>query len=259
MALGSIIGGLLKKKPDVPEVAPIDVGAEQKKALQANVSNYGLVQQLSDLANQTALQAGLGRIDALLGAGTRQQITDLISSGLKGELPKDITDLIQRRSAESAQARGVAGTGFSRNLELRDLGLTSLQRTQQALDTATRWLQTSASMVPQYDFGSMFINPSQAIAQANINQENMFQRDWLSNQLSAAFHPSSIIGEGLIKADDQIMSLISQVAGSYLGGMMGGMGGGGGSSMPQGMPSLNIPQYGGSAGYWQDKTFMGGY
>jgi len=241
----------LKKAPKVPGLTPIDVAAEQAKAIQGNITNYGLISQLSDLANKTSLEQGLARIDTLLGGGTRQQIVDLIQTGLRGELPKDITDLIARRSAERGVSRGVPGSVFARNLELRDLGLTSLATTQQALDTATRWLQTSNALVPQFDFSSMFISPAQAIAQANINQQNTFQRDWLKNQLDNMFSSSN---KWAMRLEDLGNTLQSFGSIGGLGGQQqqqppppppGGGGGGGGMG---GGWNINFP--GANPGNW---------
>lgn len=220
--LGQIIGAQMMKKPKVPEVQPIDVASEQAKALGGNIENYGLIQQLSDLANKTAMQQGLGNIDALLGKGTREQITGLLQSGLRGELPKDVESLIRRKSAETAGGQGVTGSQLARNLTLRDLGLTSLQRTDQALDSATKWLSISQQQIPQFNFGSLFVTPQQAIAQANINQQNQFQRDWLSNQLSAAYSSGSRWAAGLMAADAEISQIAASLAGSAGGALAGG-------------------------------------
>ena len=55
---------------------------------------------------------------------------EIIGSLLAGEIPADVEAQIRRRAAESAGANGVfgsAGGSAGRNLEARDLGLTSLQ------------------------------------------------------------------------------------------------------------------------------------
>lgn len=209
------IGGSMKKKPKLPKLTPIDVAAEGKKAVAGNIENFGLISQLADLANQQMQEQGLSNIDALLGAGTREQITGTIQTGLRGELPKDVSDLIKRTRAEMAGGRGLGGE-IGRNLTLRDIGLTSLQRIDQSMDAANRWLSTSQSMIPQFNFGSMFVTPEQAIQQANINQQNTFQRDWLKSQLDAAYALRTIWGEAGIQTGQSLMS-------------MGSMGGGGGA------------------------------
>lgn len=220
-----VIGGLLKKEPEVPTIAPVDVTEEQRKALAGNIKNYGLTQELADLVNKSALSTRLAQMDTFLGKGTREQIINTIQSGLRGEIPGDVQNLIARKAAERGQVGGVAGSQFSRNLELRDLGLTSLARTEQALNAAERWMQVSQSGIQQFDFGSMFVSPMAAIQQANINRETQFQRDWMKNQIAAAYDPMTILGESLINFDAFIGEIGTEIAGAYFGGMGGGAGG----------------------------------
>lgn len=212
------LGNLLKKKPDIPDIKPIDTEVEQRKATQGNLANFNLISDLTKRSNELGLSESLKVIDSMLGGGARDQIQSNIKAGLGGELPQDVIDFVRRNAAETSTAGGFGGSQAGANLTLRDLGLTSLQRTDQALDAAGRWLATAGSGIPQFNFSGMFITPGQQLAQANVNQQNKFQRDLLSTQVDAAFSSGTIFGNMLGDMDDTIVELAS----SYVGGLGGG-------------------------------------
>jgi len=216
------LGNFLKKKPDVPDIVPIKPGEEQQKAVQSNIDNFQLISDLAKKTNALGTSESLKVIDTILGGGAREKIAENIKAGLRGGLPSDVVDFVRRNAAESATAGGFGGSAAAGNLTLRDLGLTSLQRTDQALDSAGRWLAAAGSRIPQFDFSGMFVTPGQQLAQANINREAKFQRDFLSNQIDAAFSSGTILGNMLGDMDDTIVELAS----SFLGSMGGSPGGG---------------------------------
>lgn len=62
----------------------------------------------------------------------REQLMGNLSGALRGELPRDVSDLIRSRAAEFGVASGMPGSELAANQGLRTLGLTSLNRMQGA-------------------------------------------------------------------------------------------------------------------------------
>lgn len=253
------MASLFEKKPSVPRISPIDVGQQQSKALQSNIQNFPLTEQLFGMANQLGISQALDQIDAALGPGTRELIGKNITAGLKGQLPEDVVRQIRQRQAEMGITSGTTGSGFNQNLGLRDLGLTSLQRTDAMLGAAQQWTALATSRMPQFDFASTFVSPQMYLQQANINQQNQFNRDWMANQINAAYSKGSAFARDIRETDQMMSQLIMSVGGSALGGAMGGMmGGGGGSSSYSPPPStystMNTSNftYGLPTNYFQD-------
>jgi hypothetical protein len=203
--------------------------------LAENLKNLPAASAFADKFNQLSgdqLNAALERM--LPGyASLRDKSTSNISSMLRGELPTDVENLIERQSAERGIDTGTSGSDFGEFGAVRSLGLTSLELTQKGLDSAMRWIESSASRTPVYNMASSFVPISQRV---NIRaQENQFQfqRDWMKNQIDAV--PWGVEGWAINLAD-RIESIGYQVVASYAGaytgggGMMGGGGGGGGAA-----------------------------
>lgn len=223
-----IVGGLLMagEKPEVPIFRPVNTTTEQANAVKGNRANF---QNISDLASQyntfnmDQLKSNLEKLFPGYGAMS-EKVGKNISAQLSGELPKDVTQNVQRNATERALGGGYGGSGMARNLEARDLGLTSYQMTQQGLDSATRWMaQVAATSQPSmFNMDSMFITPQQRIQTVMWNREQTWNRQWLENQISAMPDPkTAAVGAALIKTDDQMMQIAASAAGS-IGSMMGG-------------------------------------
>lgn len=223
MLLPQIIGSLLQEKPKVPEFQKINAQQEQAKATAGNIANFDQSAQLGSQVNQFNQDQLLGMLRKAVPGydDMMKQGSNLIQSYMRGEIPEDVKNQIGRNTAEKSLAGGYGGSGMARNLEARDLGLTSLQLTQQGLDSASRWM-TSASQraVPNmFDVTSMFLSPMQQIGLSVGERDTQFQRDWVKNQLDAEYSTGTRIGKAIVKTDDQIMQILSSVAGSA-GGMM---------------------------------------
>jgi hypothetical protein len=201
---------------------------EQQKALQANLAAMGPSEELAARVNAfsqeeltKALRAAIPGYDQIV-----SNVGTSLASQTRGEIPIDVQRAIERSSAARALGGGFAGSGASRALTARDLGLTSYQITQQGLDSATRWIaqaRTSA-VAPQMDVTSMFITPQQQYAVTSEQRAAQFQRQMLQNQLNAQYDWRTQLGSSLQLADQQIMGLATAAAGSYLGGMGFGRG-----------------------------------
>lgn len=212
-AASGLIGGLLSKggKPVIPAFTPVDPDVEQQKAIQGNINNFDKSRELTSITNtfnqgelRRMLRTAIPNYDALVG-----KQGEVIGTMLSGQLPADVVSQIQRNSAEKSGAGGYGGSGMGRNLEARDLGLNSLQLTQQGLSAAERWLaNTKALSVPgQFDVASMFLTPAQRIQSQSANNAGQFNRDVMAANVAAAPDPTrSAIG-----------GILTQVGGSLFG------------------------------------------
>lgn len=201
MAVSSILGSLLfKEKPELPDLPAIDLGEEQRKSIRGNISALPEAQTLAErvnLFNQDQLLKSLRTVIPGFDDIT-SGVSENIISGLRGELPQDVQDFITNRSAAQAIEGGFAGSNMARNLEARDLGLTSLQLTDKSLNSATHWLSAGRQLLtaPQMDVTSSFVSPLQQ-AQFDVSERNTrWNFDWFKNQLAAQPEPweQSVIG-----------------------------------------------------------------
>ncbi len=187
-------------KPIVPELKD-----SQQSAIEANLFNLPQAEKLASGVNQfnydelhKMLVAAIPGYEDIL-----NQQSSLLQSQLRGELPQDVQNAIQRNSAVKSLYGGFGGSGAARNLTARDLGLTSLDLTGRALDSASRWMASTKQLsVPdQFNVASMFITP-----------EQQFSRDWLKAKVDSAPDPRA---RG---AFDTEMGFIGEVLSAYGGG-----------------------------------------
>lgn len=230
--LGSLIAPVLMSgdKPTVPEFVPIDPSKEAAKAIKGNIANFDDIASLAAGVNRLSTDQIKSMLSAIAPEwqSIQGQQANLIKSELSGEVPQDVQDFIQRSAASRSVAGGYGGSGMAGNLTLRDLGLTSLQQTQQGFNHAQQWMAAAQSKVPsQFNAASMFVSPALQTQVAQGNAEFGFRRNWLQNQIDAAPDPlEAAYGQSLLNMESQIMSLASTAAGMYTGGAFGGGGGG---------------------------------
>lgn len=225
--MASMLHSLLSEKPKVPQFKKVDFGAETEDMLAENQENLPAAAAFAEEFNRLSgdqLNAALERM--LPGyANLRDQTTGNINSMLSGKLPTDVENRIERYAAERGINTGTAGSDFGEHAAVRNLGLTSLQLSQQGLDSAMRWIESSASRTPTYNMASSFVPIQQRVGIRASENQFQFQRDWLKNKVDA-------IPEGweaaLITLADNIEEIGSSILSSYAGGAVGGMGGGGG-------------------------------
>lgn len=195
-------GKIFGKKPKVPARPSYEDVARRNVLF-----NIGLLPDISRLGQLStgelmrALEIALPGYGGLLRKGTKQ-----IASQLKGELPADVSTLVTRRAAERAVAGGFGGSGMGRNLELRDLGLTSLDVINQALPVAERWMAQAQGRT--FDFSRMFLPLETAIA----GEEENFQTALLEAGIEAAPDPAA---RGIF---DTGMSILGMALSAYGGG-----------------------------------------
>lgn len=218
VGLGAAIFGdkAFGKKPIVPTWDVIDPNKVQQDTIHSNQLAQPGAQQLAASTNSfninQALEMTRKSLDFVPGGAGKVQ--DFIGSELRGEVPGDVSAQLQRSGAARGFGSGTAGSSFSRNLTLRDLGLTSLGIQRQGMSD----LEGVAPKVPLADMSSMFFTPQQRLDFTFKQQDAMFNQQWLQNQVNAAPDPfASAMTQAIIHDENAILKTISSVAGMAAG------------------------------------------
>jgi hypothetical protein len=183
------LGGMMAagQKPNIPEWP--DFQRAQQTAIQGNLDAFGSASDLTARTNQfnqdelnARLRQAIPGYDQMVSNASRN-----INSQLAGEIPRDVAMQINRRSAATSLAGGYGGSGMARNLEARDLGLTSYGIQQQGLSSAMQWIGNSRQyrMPSVMDVTSMFVTPGQQ----GEWMQGRFQRDLLAAGVEAMPDP----------------------------------------------------------------------
>jgi hypothetical protein len=245
----------------------------RRSALDANNYNFNHLQQNFDTAGRiNAFNVGQARrgyrkmqpyFDPL-----QRQIGSNALSFARGELPADVVSSIGRAAAQrgiqSGFGRGAMGAGPGSqisNLNLRNLGLTSLDLSKFGTNLAMQANQQAAALTPAlFRPESLMVSPQQAIGydQNQINVQNEAMRYWnqVQNQArlgnTGAQNQANQNAINTQLAGQQAQALQIGAAGQAVGGMVlqyslaqqNGEGGGGGMGAMGGTPS----QYGNTMG-----------
>lgn len=130
------------------------------QALTNNEQNLG---RYSDIAGQLSMGDQDTRLAMLDRAAPswrdeRDQAARVNASLLKGEIPPDVRQALARSGAEGALQGGFGGSGAARNMMARDLGITSLDLTQQGQGNAQSWQDLLYRIaVPQQTTGAQMM------------------------------------------------------------------------------------------------------
>lgn len=257
--MASIAGTLIRgdQRPEVPKWDPVSPSQQAGVAIAGNLKNFDEAAQLGARTNEELITQHLAALERLMPgfSGLNQQITSNIASQARGELPQDVENFIGRKAAEMGITTGTSGSQFNKYGQLRNLGITSLQMTDQALSSAQRWMQTVTSGAPRFSFASMFISPELQVEATFRNRENQWQRQWLKNQIDVMPGP---VEEAFATLFDNIeatgRSFLSSWGSAAAGG--GGMGGGGGTSQ---MPTQQPYSRAEMAGMYNSGNYAPGY
>lgn len=185
----SFFSSLLGSKPEVPNLPSLSLGAEQQKALAANQAAIPGAENIAtqvDLFNQNQIDKMLSSVipnyKAITGNVSRN-----IASLTAGQIPQDVQQAIASSDASRSLSGGFGGTGAGRNLQARDLGLTSLDLTQRGLSSAESWIRNASSIYEAGNFNvaSMFITPAQQASFDVEERNSQFQMEWMQNQIAA--------------------------------------------------------------------------
>lgn len=178
----------------------------------------------------------------------QEQIGRNASSFAKGELPADVVSSIGRAAASRGFASGIGmgsrGGGYNTALgalNLRNLGLTSLDVSKYGTELGMRANSAAASMTPGlFDPASMFMSPAGAVS-AEFNNAGILN-DWnrantgiINAERTGNTELANSVLESQVGLNYQrqlanaqaVQSASSSVAGLVGGGAFGGMGGGG--------------------------------
>jgi hypothetical protein len=225
--LGFGLAGGFGSRPKVAMFHPINLGSEMGKAIGSDIGAFPQLEQLgklysSDLLDQlnTMLPGYSGTLAK--GEADTSKLLDVSNQLLTGDLPDDVKSQIERSDAFQALSGGYAGSGMSRSLTARDLGLTSLDLMRQGAsmlgqggNSAQQWAQMAKGNM--LDPSSFFITPQQ---QGQFDLTNTILRQQsLQNKYNQQAAP------------DPTMLGLMQIASQFTGGMGGGGGIGGMGSM----------------------------
>lgn len=231
-ALG-LRGDVIRDAPPAPNVNPSE---EALKAILGNLKLLPDAARLGAGAQEALDKQTLASLERLIPGWSNisKNITGNIDALSRGELPQDVQNQISRKAAEMGISTGTSGSDFDKYRSLRNLGLTSLQATDKALDSASRWMQTVRSGAPRFDFTNAFIKPETQIQAQMWNEENRWNVAWLETQLKAQPSNSEL-------AWSQVLDYVSDFSTSMIGVGTAGIGGGGGAGSMGG---------GGASGGW---------
>jgi hypothetical protein len=248
-------GDLFGSKPKIAPWKKIDLGQQQQQAIGANISAMPQISQLGNLYQSYLTQQlntalpGYSDIMKQGGADTSQELATA-GSLLKGDIPPDVAAQVQRNAAFGAMSGGFAGSGMSRNLTARDLGLTSLDLINQGANlagqggaAAQRWagLASGTVMNPSADY----VNPQQMFQDTFQNQ--LQAQATLQNKYNVAAMPNpQTVGD---------YGILSSRFGALSG--MGSGGGGSGGSGGMDLSSL-MSMFGGGGASGGGMGMMGG-
>jgi hypothetical protein len=208
------MAGLFGSVPNAPAWNPVSLTAAQQSANAGNQAALPGAEQTIGQANQFgqsqltgALNEQIPGLQGILQAGSGD-----IQSELNGQLPADVIGQIQAQDASTAAGGGFGGSGLAHNATARDLGLTSLQLTNQGIQNAQSWTANARQnlVAPQASVTSAFISPEQQYQAQEQQAANQWQQAWLQSQLGAAPDPHSVGG----------VNLGSQVIGTIAGAMI---------------------------------------
>jgi hypothetical protein len=209
-----------------------------------------------------ATAARLAEIERVMPRATaqRKQASKIISSMLRGELPKDVQEQTMRSIAEfggagfnPATAGRAGGFQMAQGMVPRQFGLQSLQLQQQGLNTSMSWQQLADSFAYDPLEVSQFTGPSAQYGQAKAGAA---AKDYANTQAANELYYNRMIGLG--------KAAVSIIGGSRIGEQMPNPFGGGGGGVPAGGGGGGVGSPSGGGGGGSDtfsaasKVFGGG-
>jgi hypothetical protein len=190
--IGGVAGGFFGgSKAQAPAMAPpVDLQAEQAKAIAGNTANESSIEALLGRANTFQQEQassllekampGYGALSKSLTATAQSELADPYG------LPKDVQDNIAQLAAERGISAGTKGE-FNDFSLLRDFGINSLQYGQSRINSAQGITGLLASIAPKVNPlspMSMFVTPGQQ--QQNAQQQQSATQAGLNADAAAA-------------------------------------------------------------------------
>lgn len=251
---GQLIGANQIKAPKTAQYTPVDLQAEQAKAVSGNLANLESIEKLTSKTN-TYNQSEATRLmeQAIPGWSQLQSAATAQAQKLLTnpyELDSDTQEYLAKQAAERGISAGTRGQ-FSDFSYLKDFGITSMQAAQSRISQAQSLMGTLASTSPRVNPMSpisMYITP-QAQAEetrfTNVRQQETQQAQynaeaarnnwkWQSYMNSWAQHNAemgSIWSSGITGMGGKSKNVGKTGASGAGGGMVGDFGSGFGSAM----------------------------
>lgn len=177
------VGGAILSKPKAAKAAeytPVDLQAEQKKAIQGNLDNEGDIEALLARSNQFQQSQATDLMEqAIPGwSSLQKQLTSTSADLLTNpyDLPEDVQANLTRQAAERGISTGRVGQAGQFSL-LRDLGVNSLQYGQSRIAQGQSLASTLANLAPKVNPMSplsFYVTP--AMSAQNQTTNNMQQQ-----------------------------------------------------------------------------------
>jgi hypothetical protein len=237
--------------------AAVGFGASQlgKKSKKSNTAQYierpgeALLKDMPNFekAANKATAARLAEIERVMPGATAQrgQASDIISSWMRAELPKDAQEQTMRSIAEyggagfnPATAGRSGGFQMAQGMVPRQYGLQATQLQEKGVSTAMGWQQLADAFAYDPFEASQFAGPSQAYGQqkasavaydTKINAENQAAA---TNKMIGTIGTVAAIGAAPFTGGASL-SFLPTTMGMMGGGSAGGAGGSGGGGISQ--------------------------
>jgi hypothetical protein len=161
----------------------VSAQAAADEALGYNEANLGRYTELARELTRADVSTRTDMLDQFVPdwRQKRDAASAINDSLMRGEIPKDVADQLQR-SAAFAAVMGGGGAGVARSLTARDLGTTSLALQQQGMAGAERWTQMMAGLMPDQTtaagvMATQGMTPQMALQTALENASRQLQVD----------------------------------------------------------------------------------
>ena len=164
-----------KKPPKAAQFNPVNYQQEQSTAISGNLTSFGRASELASRVN-TFNASEMQRMNELAMPGyakMQAKGTANIMDWMAGRIPGDVSNAVQTNAAGRSVAGGFGGTGMGRNLQARDLGLTSLDLMTKGMSSAERWMQMNRT--PTFDVSSMFVRPGESAEFASRQRDTQLK------------------------------------------------------------------------------------
>ena len=216
---GEILGQLISptKYPKVPTAANVDPQQAQQSSISGNISALPGLEQLAsgvDAFNlkqrRSELDTSIPGFENLLAQGSAN-----MSDWLHGVISPDVAGATIRGSNAQAIAGGYGGSPAARNLQARDLGLTSLNLQQGAEAALPGYMGSMSNLLMghPFDVTSGMISPGQQISAEQWNETNRVNQQWLQNQMDALPDPLAQAFSNTFQSFDNTMTgIVSKVS-----------------------------------------------
>lgn len=224
----TVIGGLVgkQKAPKAAAFKPVDVQAEQRRALSGNLDSADEIEQLVARSNAFTQDQASGLMERAVPGYSRLsgRFTDQANKLLDDpySLPQDVSTNLTRLAGERGISTGVRGQANDYSL-LRDFGVNSLQYGNSRISQAQSILQTIAGLAPRVNPMSpmsFYVTPGQQIATQDANNRTQFGAQQAQNNANAAAdNTNSSMWGNIIAA---VGPLVGGAAGEAIGKIAGG-------------------------------------